>query len=247
MVGEIRDPETAEIAVQSALTGHLVYTTVHANNAFDVLGRFQHMGVDAYNLVSALNGVLAQRLVRDVLQGLQGQGLRRVPRHRLQGPQGDRRAAGAERRAARADRRARAGAASSRKRRAPRAPSRCARPRCAGRKPAKPLSRRSIVSLLWRRKKTAAHRRCAPTASWSRARKAARLAAGDGWRAALDALPEVLKAHRGRQAERGARRPVRALRAAAVERGAEERGAVARARAPPLRRAARRAAPRSGR
>jgi general secretion pathway protein E len=64
MVGEIRDPETAEIAVQSALTGHLVYTTVHANNAIDVLGRFQHMGVDAYNLVSALNGVLAQRLVR---------------------------------------------------------------------------------------------------------------------------------------------------------------------------------------
>jgi general secretion pathway protein E len=64
MVGEIRDPETAEIAVQSALTGHLVYTTVHANNAIDVLGRFRHMGVDAYNLVSALNGVLAQRLVR---------------------------------------------------------------------------------------------------------------------------------------------------------------------------------------
>jgi general secretion pathway protein E len=64
MVGEIRDPETAEIAVQSALTGHLVYTTVHANNAIDVLGRFRHMGVDDYNLVSALNGVLAQRLVR---------------------------------------------------------------------------------------------------------------------------------------------------------------------------------------
>ena len=66
MVGEIRDPETAEIAVQSALTGHLVYTTVHANNAFDVLGRFAHMGVDAYNLVAALNAVLAQRLVRVV-------------------------------------------------------------------------------------------------------------------------------------------------------------------------------------
>jgi general secretion pathway protein E len=64
MVGEIRDPETAEIAVQSALTGHLVYTTVHANNAFDVLGRFMHMGIDPYNLVSALNAVLAQRLVR---------------------------------------------------------------------------------------------------------------------------------------------------------------------------------------
>ena len=67
MVGEIRDPETAEIAVQSALTGHLVYTTVHANNAFDVLGRFMHMGVDPYNLVSALNAVLAQRLVRVLL------------------------------------------------------------------------------------------------------------------------------------------------------------------------------------
>ena len=66
MVGEIRDPETAEIAVQSALTGHLVYTTVHANNAFDVLGRFLHMGVDPYNLVSALNAVMAQRLVRIV-------------------------------------------------------------------------------------------------------------------------------------------------------------------------------------
>jgi general secretion pathway protein E len=64
MVGEIRDPETAEIAIQSALTGHLVYTTVHANNAFDVLGRFMHMGVDPYNLVSALNAVVAQRLVR---------------------------------------------------------------------------------------------------------------------------------------------------------------------------------------
>jgi len=63
-VGEIRDPETAEIAVQSALTGHLVYTTVHANNVFDVIGRFTHMGVDAYNFVSALNGILAQRLVR---------------------------------------------------------------------------------------------------------------------------------------------------------------------------------------
>jgi general secretion pathway protein E len=74
MVGEIRDPETAEIAVQSALTGHLVYTTVHANNAIDVLGRFQHMGVDAYNLVSALNGVLAQRLVRVICRTCQGKG-----------------------------------------------------------------------------------------------------------------------------------------------------------------------------
>ena len=74
MVGEIRDPETAEIAVQSALTGHLVYTTVHANNAIDVLGRFQHMGVDSYNLVSALNGVLAQRLVRVFCTSCRGEG-----------------------------------------------------------------------------------------------------------------------------------------------------------------------------
>ena len=74
MVGEIRDPETAEIAVQSALTGHLVYTTVHANNAFDVLGRFMHMGVDPYNLVSALNAVLAQRLVRVYCQACKGRG-----------------------------------------------------------------------------------------------------------------------------------------------------------------------------
>lgn len=64
MVGEIRDAETAQIAVQSALTGHLVLTTVHANNVFDVIGRFMHMGVDPYSFVSALNGILAQRLVR---------------------------------------------------------------------------------------------------------------------------------------------------------------------------------------
>ena len=64
MVGEIRDSETAEIAVQSALTGHLVLTTVHANNVFDVVGRFMHMGVDPYSFVSALNGIVAQRLVR---------------------------------------------------------------------------------------------------------------------------------------------------------------------------------------
>ncbi|WP_052446304.1 GspE/PulE family protein [Geoalkalibacter ferrihydriticus] len=66
MVGEIRDPETAQIAVQSALTGHLVFTTVHANNVFDVLGRFLHMGIDPYNFVSCLNVVLAQRLVRKI-------------------------------------------------------------------------------------------------------------------------------------------------------------------------------------
>ncbi len=64
MVGEVRDPETAEIAVQSALTGHLVFTTVHANNVFDVIGRFVHMGVEPYNFVSALIGIMAQRLVR---------------------------------------------------------------------------------------------------------------------------------------------------------------------------------------
>jgi general secretion pathway protein E len=64
MVGEIRDPETAQIAIQSALTGHLVFTTVHANNVFDVLSRFVHMGVDPYSFVSALNGILAQRLIR---------------------------------------------------------------------------------------------------------------------------------------------------------------------------------------
>jgi type II secretory ATPase GspE/PulE/Tfp pilus assembly ATPase PilB-like protein len=64
MVGEVRDPETAQIAVQSALTGHLVFTTVHANNVFDVIGRFIAMGVEPYNFVSALNCVMAQRLVR---------------------------------------------------------------------------------------------------------------------------------------------------------------------------------------
>ncbi|MGE3277192.1 MAG: GspE/PulE family protein [Vicinamibacterales bacterium] len=64
MVGEIRDPETAQIAIQSALTGHLVFTTVHANNVFDVLGRFLNMGVEAYQFISALNCVMAQRLVR---------------------------------------------------------------------------------------------------------------------------------------------------------------------------------------
>ncbi|HXU09355.1 MAG TPA: GspE/PulE family protein [Blastocatellia bacterium] len=64
MVGEIRDSETAQIAIQSALTGHLVFTTVHANNVIDVIGRFLNMGVESYNFVSSLNCVLAQRLVR---------------------------------------------------------------------------------------------------------------------------------------------------------------------------------------
>jgi general secretion pathway protein E len=64
LVGEIRDADTARIAVQSALTGHLVFTSVHANNAFDVLGRFAHMDIDLHSFVSALNGVLAQRLLR---------------------------------------------------------------------------------------------------------------------------------------------------------------------------------------
>jgi type IV pilus assembly protein PilB len=68
MVGEIRDSETAQIAIQSALTGHLVFTTVHANNVFDVLGRFLNMGVEAYQFVSALNCVMAQRLVRKICE-----------------------------------------------------------------------------------------------------------------------------------------------------------------------------------
>jgi len=68
LVGEIRDPETAEIAVQAALTGHTVFTTVHANNVFDVIGRFTHMGVEAYTFASALNGIVAQRLVRKVCE-----------------------------------------------------------------------------------------------------------------------------------------------------------------------------------
>ena len=66
MVGEIRDGETAQIAIQSSLTGHLVLTTVHANNVFDVIGRFASMGIDAYNFLAALNCILAQRLVRMV-------------------------------------------------------------------------------------------------------------------------------------------------------------------------------------
>jgi general secretion pathway protein E len=66
MVGEIRDSETAQIAVQAALTGHLVFTTVHANNVLDVIGRFMHMGVDPYNFVSAMNGIMAQRLIRTI-------------------------------------------------------------------------------------------------------------------------------------------------------------------------------------
>jgi general secretion pathway protein E len=64
LVGEIRDAETAQIAVQSALTGHLVFTTVHANTVFDVVGRFHQFGIDAYTFASAINGVLAQRLLR---------------------------------------------------------------------------------------------------------------------------------------------------------------------------------------
>lgn len=71
MVGEIRDGETAQIAVQSALTGHLVFTTVHANNSFDVIGRFLNMGVDPYSFVSALNVVVAQRLLRIVCKHCQ--------------------------------------------------------------------------------------------------------------------------------------------------------------------------------
>ncbi len=72
MVGEIRDTETAQIAIQSALTGHLVFTTVHANNVVDVLGRFLNMGVEPYNFVSALNCILAQRLVRLICNSCRG-------------------------------------------------------------------------------------------------------------------------------------------------------------------------------
>ena len=120
MVGEIRDTETAQIAIQSALTGHLVFTTVHANNVVDVIGRFLNMGVEPYNFVSALNCILAQRLVRlicescrtvvhypsevleasgldpgTVVEGgvLRRPGLHRVRRHRVPRPDGDPRTA----------------------------------------------------------------------------------------------------------------------------------------------------------
>jgi type IV pilus assembly protein PilB len=68
MVGEIRDAETAQIAIQSALTGHLVFSTVHANNAFDVIGRFVNMGIEPYNFVASLNCIMAQRLVRKLCE-----------------------------------------------------------------------------------------------------------------------------------------------------------------------------------
>ena len=124
MVGEIRDTETAQIAIQSALTGHLVFTTVHANNVVDVLGRFLNMGVEPYNFVSALNCILAQRLVRIICDSckkplryparragsqrpgpetlgrgavLRRRGLHRVLRHRLPRAYRDHRVAGAER------------------------------------------------------------------------------------------------------------------------------------------------------
>ncbi len=120
MVGEIRDQETAQIAINSALTGHLVFTTVHANNVLDVLGRFLNMGVEPYNFVSALNCILAQRLVRQICEhckrevqvsrfaagGKRAQsrrmarraddgrrGLLRMRRHRLPRPLGDPRTA----------------------------------------------------------------------------------------------------------------------------------------------------------
>jgi type II secretory ATPase GspE/PulE/Tfp pilus assembly ATPase PilB-like protein len=73
MVGEIRDHETAQIAIQSALTGHLVFTTVHANNVTDVIGRFINMGVEPYNFVSALNCIMAQRLVRVICENCKKQ------------------------------------------------------------------------------------------------------------------------------------------------------------------------------
>jgi general secretion pathway protein E len=74
LVGEIRDPETAEIAVQSALTGHLVFTTVHANSLFDVIGRFRHFGLDMFGFVSSLNGVVVQRLMRQLCTACAGRG-----------------------------------------------------------------------------------------------------------------------------------------------------------------------------
>ena len=137
MVGEIRDPETAQIAIQAALTGHLVLSTVHANNVFDVIGRFTHMEVDPYSFVSALTGVLAQRLVRlgcihcaepcmptaeamrlagiasERAEGRRAEGrprLRPLQRHRLQGAACNWRVADARRRPARGDRGARPGA-----------------------------------------------------------------------------------------------------------------------------------------
>lgn len=72
LVGEIRDAETAGIAVQSALTGHLVFTTVHANSLFDVIGRFRHFGIDMFGFVSALNGVVVQRLLRQLCKACRG-------------------------------------------------------------------------------------------------------------------------------------------------------------------------------
>src|SRR5260370_3970434 len=72
MVGEIRDTETAQIAIQSALTGHLVFTTVHANNVVDVISRFLNMGVEPYHFVSALNCIMAQRLVRVICELCKG-------------------------------------------------------------------------------------------------------------------------------------------------------------------------------
>ena len=74
LVGEIRDAETAQIAVQSALTGHLVFTTVHANTVFDVVGRFEQFGIDSYTFASAINGVLAQRLLRRLCAHCNGSG-----------------------------------------------------------------------------------------------------------------------------------------------------------------------------
>ena len=146
MVGEIRDPETAQIAVQAALTGHLVFTTVHANNVFDVIGRFMHMGVDPYSFVSALNGIAAQRLVRvncTALRARRSSGARAAGRSGLTAratcraggfragrgcgqcrgtgyprPQGHRRDHGAQRRDPRADRRPASRSGESRRRRA---------------------------------------------------------------------------------------------------------------------------------
>ena len=172
MVGEIRDAETAQIAINAALTGHLVFTTVHANNVIDVIGRFLNMGVEAYNFVSALNCILAQRLVRTIcpfckrphkveLSLLEDSGLnperyarthllsRRgvhpVRRHRLQGPPRHQRAARSHRRDPRdADRAARLGRhQEGREEVRDDVPARVSR--CIARSPARPRSRRSTA------------------------------------------------------------------------------------------------------
>ena len=219
MVGEIRDPETAEIAVQSALTGHLVYTTVHANNAIDVLGpvpahgrRHLQPGVGAERRAGAAPGARP-------LQGTcSSQGLRRLPQHRLQG----RKAIGellvlndelSELIVARAPARKLKEAA----RAAGTVPLRDAAMQLV--KPAKPLSRRSTVSLSWLKQQHLRIGLGAAGASWCRAARPVELGSNRNDRLARrrsTRCPSILKPHKGAR-QRGARRPVRALRAPAAE------------------------------